>query len=495
MVNLFSIPSFFIVLREVLEACLVVGIVLAYLKKTGNTHLNKWVISASITGVVISLAFGITFAVIYYTAGRNFFSGKVEKVFEGIMFLLAAALLTWMIVWMQKMGQKFQTKLEDDIERIIEKDEIGGGKWGLFVLVFVQILREGIETVIFLFGAANASDDENAWRSIPIPGILALIVGLGSSYALFKGFINLDISSLFLWSSIILMLFSAGLTSHAFHELQEADWFGSWAEEKTERDWWNARLWSTKDCCNDKKNEFFAFLRALFGYQDTPTFLEWGTYFAYWIVVIAILLYFNWGAVRKATSKIAKMTKFAAATAFSFGFIAFIYVCLNVTWNGMVTMTIMFILSLISMVVVFDAFAQRIAPVMKSRKSLSLMLGVAFALLAVFIAALHIAQMACDEDGVATCSLPKFYYVGLIFAEDWASQGRSEDGNSWVSLAVLSWSLVAITALLGVLSFGLIVFSGNMDGDGKYLYNEDSEESVESEEDEPIPEASEAIST
>jgi len=152
-----------------------------------------------------------------------------------------------MIVWMQKVGQKMQTKIEDDLEKIIEKDDdIRGGKWGLFLLVFVQILREGIETVIFLFGAANASDDENAWRAIPIPGILALIVGVGSSYALFKGFIQMDISRLFLSSSIILVLFSAGLTSHAFHELQEADWFGSWADEKTDRDWWNARLWSIK---------------------------------------------------------------------------------------------------------------------------------------------------------------------------------------------------------------------------------------------------------
>jgi len=361
----------------------------------------------------------------------------------------------------------------------------------LFVLVFVQILREGIETVIFLFGAANASDDENAWRSIPIPGILALIVGVGASYALFKGFINLDITSLFLWSSIILMLFSAGLTSHAFHELQEADWFGSWAEEKTDRDWWNARLWSTKDCCNDKQNEFFAFLRALFGYQDTPTFLEWVTYFAYWVVVIAILYYFNSGAVRTATSKTAKLTKFATATAFSFGFIAFIYVLLNVTWTGTLTMTLLFILSLAAMVVVFDAFATRIPAVMKSRKSLTWMLGASFALLGVFIAVLHIAQMACDE---GSCSLPKFYYVGLIFSEDWASQGRAEDGNSWISLAVLCWSLVAITALIGTLSFGLIIFSGNMDEDGKYLYNEGDESAAEEEAEDTAQEVKEAIS-
>ena len=471
MVNLFSVPAFFIVLREVLEACLVVGIVLAYLNKIGNTSLRKYVIWGATAGIALSLVFGVTFAVVFYTKGNQIFSDKNEKIFEGIVFLIAAALLTWMIIWMQQMGRKMQKQLEDKIDEYVE-DDSGRGKWGLFAMVFVQVLREGIETWIFLFGATSASDEEGAWKAIPIPGILGVVVGIAASYALFRGLVELDLNALFLWSSIILMLFSAGLTSHAFHELQEVDWFGEWAEDKTQRDWWNARLWSTKDCCNDKTNEFFAFLRALFGYQDTPTFVEWSTYFAYWIIIIVILLAFNWPRVRAARTRIAGLTKKLTATSLLVTFIAFIYVVSNVTWHGTLSMTIAFLISVLASVAVFDTLSDRIAAVRNSRKSITLISGIALAALTLFMTIMHIVLMACDEEGVATCSLPRFYYVGLIFFEDWASQGRAEDGNSWVSLAVLSWSMVVVFFFFGTMAFGLIVYSGNINEDGKYVYDE-----------------------
>ena len=474
MVSLFNIAAFFIVLREVLEACLVVGIVLACLKSLGNTHLRKWVWWGAGSGIVLSLVLGITFVVVFYTRGTNFFSGKTEKIFEGIVFLIAAALLTWMIIWMQHMGRKLKTNLEKEVERKIEQSD-DGGKWGIFFMVFVQVLREGIETWIFLFGAASASDDPNAWKAIPIPGILGVVVGIAVSYALFRGLIELDINSFFFWTSVILMLFSAGLTSHAFHELQEVDWFGPWAEDKTQRDWWNARLWSTKPCCNDKYNEFFAFLRALFGYQDTPTFVEWSTYFAYWLIIIAILLSFNWGTVRKARNTVAKMTKSLSAVSLCATFIAFIYVLINRTWNGTLTMTLAFLLSIASIVVCFDFITARAAGLKASRKTIALGTAVALGALTIVITILHIVQMACDEEGVATCSLPRFYYACLIFAEDWASQGRAEDGNSWVSLAVLSWSMVICFFFWGTLSFVLYLYSMNIDAEGNYIMSDDSE--------------------
>ena len=70
MVSLFSIPAFFIVLREVLEACLVVGIALAHLNKTGNTQYRKWVWIGAVSGILVSLAFGIAFAVVYFMRGN-----------------------------------------------------------------------------------------------------------------------------------------------------------------------------------------------------------------------------------------------------------------------------------------------------------------------------------------------------------------------------------------------------------------------------------------
>ena len=465
MVNIFSVPAFFIVLREVLEACLVVGIVLAYLDKVGETQLRGWVWAGATIGIIISLIFGVTFAVIFYVRGDNIFSGKNEKIFEGIVFLIAAGLLTWMIIWMQQMGRKMQAALEEKVEKII--DQGSSGKWGLFAMVFVQVLREGIETWIFLFGAASAQDDPDAWKSIPLPGILAIIVGLAASYALFRGLVELDVQSLFYYSSLILMAFAAGLTSHAFHELQEADWFGSWDAEVKE--WYNARLWSTKACCNDKKNEFFAFMRALFGYQDTPTYIEIGTYFAYWIIIAGILLYMNWSSVRAARSRIANLTKTLTFVSLNCTFIAFIYVISNVTWHGVFSMTLSFLLSIVATFTVFDALAERISFVKQGRKTFAMITGVAFALLTLFILVIHIYAMRCDDIG--GCALPRFYYAGLIFNEDWALQGRADDNNSWPSVAVLSVSSVVMTYFFGAMSFFLIVYSGNVDDEGDYIYD------------------------
>lgn len=474
-VSVFNIAAFFIVLREVLEACLVVGIVLACLKSLGNTHLKKWVWYGAGAGIGLSLALGIAFTVVFYRFKTKLFAGKTEKIFEGIVFLIAAALLTWMLVWMQKMGHKIKSNLEQKVETILDNDD--GGKWGIFFMVFVQVLREGIETILFLFGAANSAEDPDAWRGIPLPGILGVIVGLVASYALFRGLVELDIMLFFAISSAILILFSAGLTSHAFHELQEAEWFGIWKLPDPNplgvtRDWWNATMWDTKGCCDDKKNEFFALLRALFGYQDTPTFVEWGTYFAYWIFVVGLLLALNWNEVCRSRRTISKLTKGLTAASLSFTFVAFIYVLMQITWTGVLTMTLAFLLSIAAAVTVYDNIALRVAFVKNSRKVLIAITGWSLALLTMFISALHIAQMACDETGVARCSLPKFYYFGLIFTENWASTGRGE--KAWVSLAVLSWSLTITVFLWGTMALGLILYSKNIDSEGHYYVEEEN---------------------
>lgn len=260
MVNVFSIPAFFIVLREVLEACLVVGIVLAYLDKTGALHLRKHVWAGAAGGVILSSIIGITFTVFYYTREDQIFSGKAELIFEGFAFLFAAALLTWMILWMLRAGKKLQGNLEAKVDKAIEAEGAGKAAWGVFAMVFIQVLREGIETFIFLFGAAASGEsedggvDKEAWKSVILPGFIGLFVGLAIAYFVFKGLVQLDIQAFFLISSIVLMAFAAGLVSHGLHELQEVDWFGPYEMKDGEeigsidRDWWNAKMWSTKAC-------------------------------------------------------------------------------------------------------------------------------------------------------------------------------------------------------------------------------------------------------
>lgn len=482
MVEVFSIPAFFIVLREVLEACLVVGIVLAYLDKVGATQYRKWVWIGAAGGIAVSVAVGLGFGIYFFVENEQVFKDNAEKIFEGVAFLVAAALLTWMIIWMMMMGKNLQSNMEKKVESIIDNDESPRRrKTSIFLMVFVQVLREGIETVIFLIGTAKA-DDVGGWRAIPIPGILAILVGLVISFLVFKGMVNLDIVAFLQLSGFVLMAFAAGLVSHAFHELQEVDAFGPWKPAEN-RDWYNHAMWSTKGCCNDKTNEFFAMLRALFGYQDTPTFIEWSTYFAYWFIIACIFVVVNWGRIRAERSKTASQTQTFAGLSLLFTFVAFIFVLLNRTWIGILTMTLGFMLSIIAVYAVFDSTSRLLSPLHGIRRTTVLATGVSFALLTVFMFVLHIVQMGCEGSG--DCSIDKFFFFGLIYDPDFLERGREE--SAWPALAALSFSIVLTVFFFGTFSFLLILFAFNVDSDGNYMYDgtiavkgDDGEEGLQS---------------
>lgn len=461
--SVFSIPAFFIVLREVLEACLVVGIVLAYLRKIGATQYNKWVWIGAGGGILGSVAVGLGLGIAFWISGEQGFTGKSEKIFEGVAFLVAAALLTWMIIWMMTMGKKLQTNMEKKIDDIIDSDESEKKRsLSIFLMVFVQVLREGIETVIFLIGTSNA-DEQGGWRAIPLPGILAILVGLAISYLVFKGLLNLDIIQFFFISGLVLIAFAAGLVSHAFHELQEVDWFGPWETEK--RDWYNHPLWSTEFCCDDGDNEFFAMLRALFGYQDKPTFVEWATYFAYWLIVVAIFVVVNWSFIRASRSKVKNYTQGFSIMALLFSFVGFIYTLINVTWLGTLTMTLAFVMSIVCNLAVFDITLKLLKFLQPLRRVLALGTGIGFGALTIFMLVMHLVEMECI--GREKCGMDLFFFFGLIFDGDFRETNRLE--SSWPSLTALSFSIIISTYFFGALSFLLILYAMNVGSGGEYL--------------------------
>lgn len=470
--TVFTVSAFFVVLREVLEACLVVGIVLAYLNRSGTTHLRRYVWLGAGSAAVLAIACGLAFAILWYTKRREVFKGNAEHIFEGVVFLLAAIIMTWMLLWMMSLRQRIKLDMEETMESIVSRNNPQSSKFGIFSMVFIQVFREGIEAFIFMVGAAStASSERDAWRGIPLPGILALIVGIGASYAVFRGMVLLDIEVFFFTSSVILMTFSAGLIVHSVRELQEAQWFGRWNDANmTSRDWWNASMWDMSACCSPEGNEFFAFLRALFGYQDQPTFLEWCSYFLYWITIVIILIVAYWKVVRHARTRVAVVLKAFVCLGVLATFIGFVYACMNPNWNGVLVCTFAFILMVAASLATYDCFTgpKRLLPG-KLRKPLALAVGVLIGVLTVFACSLHIAQMACD-DGIR-CKLPKFYYFGLVFNDAWAELGRSADGTTWVSIAVLAWSLIATLVIGSLISFCLILFSSNISTEtGEYSY-------------------------
>lgn len=474
MVNVFSIPAFFIVLREVLEACLVVSIVLAYLGKVGATQYRKWVWIGTGAGIGVAILVGLAFGIVFFVNDNQLFKGNAEKIFEGVTFLIAAALLTWMIIWMMVIGKTIRTKLEQKVEGIVESEKSPRKrKISIFFMIFVQVLREGIETVIFLIGTSNA-DEIGGWRGIPLAGVLALIVGVFASFLVFKGLVNANITAFFLISGFVLIAFAAGLVSHAFHELQEVDWFGPWKPENGLRDWYNAPLWNTEGCCDDGSNEFFAMLRALFGYQDLPTFVEWATYFAYWLIIIAIFVVINWAEIRSARSKVASKTQAFALLSLLFTFVAWIYTLLNRTWIGILTMTLGFVLSIAAVYVVFDITAKLIRPLFSARRNMVLATGILMSMLTMFMFVLHIVEMEClgtPRDN-PSCSLDTFFFFGLIFDPEFLATGRNVEDKTWHSLAALSFSVVLTVYFFGAFSLLLILYSLNVSNNGDYIHDD-----------------------
>ncbi|MBI4232799.1 FTR1 family protein, partial [Candidatus Peregrinibacteria bacterium] len=198
-----------ITLRETLEAALVAGIVLAYLDKTGNFSHKKYVWYGVSFGVLLSLCLAWIFQ--RYLGG---FEGRAEEIYEGVTMIIAAGLLTWMILWMMKQRSKIKANIEGKVEAHL----VGDHPWGILFLVFVGVLREGIETVIFLQAALQQSDGAGVLTG----GLIGIVLAVVLAWVVFKGVMKVSLKKFFTVTGVLLIFFAAGLLAHGIHEFEEA---------------------------------------------------------------------------------------------------------------------------------------------------------------------------------------------------------------------------------------------------------------------------------
>ncbi|AKB85225.1 FTR1 family protein [Methanococcoides methylutens] len=249
--------SFMITFREGLEAFLIVGIILAYLVQTRRTELNKYVYGATGLAIVGSLAAAVVFNLLSIQ-----FEGRNEELFEGIVMLVAAVILTSMIIWMARESNNISTTIQEQVE--------GKKAYGLFGLAFLSVFREGIETVLFL-GAAAMNTETNA---VLYGGIAGLSVSVVVAYLVFKYSSHTSMNNFFKVTSIFLILFAAGLAAHGVHELQEAGVVPIVVEH----------VWDINHII-DEKGTFGSVMKSLFGYNGNPSLIEVLTYAGYYIAV------------------------------------------------------------------------------------------------------------------------------------------------------------------------------------------------------------------
>jgi high-affinity iron transporter len=257
-----------ITLREGLEAALIVGIILAYLAKIRRADLARYAWLGVGGAVLVSLASGVA---IYATAGE--LVGRAEQVFEGSAMLLAAGVLTWMIFWMKRQTTSVRTSLQSQVDA-----KVAGRSWfGLAMLCFAAVVREGIETVLFLFAASRTPESPLLATA---GGLLGLVLAIGIGYVLYRGTARLNLKAFFAVTSAVLIVFAAGLVGHTVHEFNEAGIIPAVVEH----------VWYTGRVLSDSSGPG-RFLASLLGYSSSPSLTEVVAYVVY--LAVALVSYFR----------------------------------------------------------------------------------------------------------------------------------------------------------------------------------------------------------
>ncbi len=267
------LSSLLITLREGLEAALIIGIILAYLARTDNRQAFKSVWLGVSLAVLASLVAGVS---IYFVAGE--FTGRAEEIFEGIAMFLAAGILTWMIFWMRKQAINIRAHLEAQIKAVL----IGGSFLGLVILAFVVVVREGIETVLFLFAATRVAESPLLFT---VGGFVGLAIALVIGYSIYKGASRLNLRTFFNVTSLVLIFFAAGLLAHGIHEFIEAGIFPPLVDP----------VWDINHILSEKST-LGLFLKAILGYNGNPALVEVIAYLTFLVLAL-------WGYFRPTTAK------------------------------------------------------------------------------------------------------------------------------------------------------------------------------------------------
>jgi high-affinity iron transporter len=256
------LAALFISFREGLEAALIIGIVLGYLYKTGSRQQVRF----AWAGVVAAVAASAALAAIIQVVGAEL-EGSAEQLFEGVTMILAVAVLTWMIFWMRYQARTLKSSLEHEMQAAVR----AGQNWGLAFVAFLAVFREGVETALFLSAAAFANDGLGTL----VGSILGLAVAALVGYLIYVSTVRLNLRLFFNVTSVLLLVFAAGLLAHGIYEFQEAGLIPTL----------NEHVWNTAALL-DEGSPIGQVLRATVGYSSAPSLEEVLGYWAYWLVAL-----------------------------------------------------------------------------------------------------------------------------------------------------------------------------------------------------------------
>ena len=260
---------FLIMLREGIEAALIVGIIASYLKQTGR---GQWMPAVWI-GVFLAAALSLLGG-----GGLELMSAefpqKQQELFEGIVGLVAVGILSSMVFWMRKVARSIKHSLHSSLDHALAGS--GHQVTALIAMVFFAVAREGLETVFFLLAVFQQSEGPGA----PIGALLGLILAIGVGFAIYSGSMRLNLGLFFRWTGLFILVVAAGILANSVQALHEAGLWNHWQDVVFDI---SAHL--------PMDGPLGSVLAGMFGYQDAPTVSVLGAYVIY--LVVTLVMFFR----------------------------------------------------------------------------------------------------------------------------------------------------------------------------------------------------------
>ncbi|MGI8665886.1 MAG: iron uptake transporter permease EfeU [Jatrophihabitans sp.] len=206
------LPTFVVMLREGVEATLIVGIVAAFLAKQNASQALRRMWLGVIAATLLCVGGGVALYVLSQDLPQ-----RQQEMLETVVGAIAVAMVTYMVVFMKRHARDLSSTLRASAGSALAS----GSQWALVAMGSLAVLREGFESAVFLTALLNASDDKGSGLA---GAILGLVAALAIGYGIYRGGVKLNLAKFFRFTGAVLILVSAGLVMTALHTAHEAGW-------------------------------------------------------------------------------------------------------------------------------------------------------------------------------------------------------------------------------------------------------------------------------